>query len=140
MAHGQWILINANTSTMMQARVYALMRVCVGVYYACVCLRERVCVCVRTREQTFPNVILTPHEGFYTREALTRIAEVTLENLTKYQAVRACVCSCVCACACVFVCASCLASSKASLLRAGVMCVHKFLYVTVCSTLSDCVC
>jgi hypothetical protein len=38
--------------------------------------------------QTFPNVILTPHEGFYTAEALTRIATVTMENLSFYEQVR----------------------------------------------------
>lgn len=38
--------------------------------------------------QTFPNVILTPHEGFYTAEALTRIASVTMENLSLYEQVR----------------------------------------------------
>lgn len=32
-------------------------------------------------------MILTPHEGFYTIEALVRIATVTLENVTKYQSV-----------------------------------------------------
>jgi phosphoglycerate dehydrogenase-like enzyme len=33
-------------------------------------------------------VILTPHEGFYTSEALTRIATVTMENLSFYEQVR----------------------------------------------------
>lgn len=41
----------------------------------------------RPPTQAFPNVILTPHEGFYTIEALVRIATVTLENITKYQSV-----------------------------------------------------
>lgn len=41
----------------------------------------------RPPTQAFPNVILTPHEGFYTIEALVRIATVTLENVTKYQSV-----------------------------------------------------
>ncbi|GAB2789363.1 2-hydroxyacid dehydrogenase [Halomonas shantousis] len=30
---------------------------------------------------TFPNVLITGHQGFFTREALTEIAEVTLDNL-----------------------------------------------------------
>ncbi|MHB0774753.1 2-hydroxyacid dehydrogenase [Halomonas sp. WWR20] len=30
---------------------------------------------------TFPNVLITGHQGFFTREALTEIAEVTLGNL-----------------------------------------------------------
>jgi len=30
---------------------------------------------------TFPNVLITSHQGFFTREALSAIAEVTLENL-----------------------------------------------------------
>jgi len=33
---------------------------------------------------TFPNVLLTSHQGFFTREALTNIARTTLRNLTEY--------------------------------------------------------
>ncbi len=33
---------------------------------------------------TFPNVLLTSHQGFFTREALTNIARTTLQNLTDY--------------------------------------------------------
>ena len=31
---------------------------------------------------TFPNVIITGHQAFFTREALERIAATTIENLT----------------------------------------------------------
>ncbi|MFG0331188.1 MAG: 2-hydroxyacid dehydrogenase [Phycisphaerales bacterium] len=34
---------------------------------------------------TFPNVLVTGHQGFFTTEALTSIAETTLENLTKLE-------------------------------------------------------
>ncbi|MCM2282845.1 MAG: 2-hydroxyacid dehydrogenase [Bdellovibrionaceae bacterium] len=37
---------------------------------------------VLARLLTFPNVILTAHQGFLTREALTNIAETTLANIT----------------------------------------------------------
>ncbi len=33
---------------------------------------------------TFPNVIVTAHQGFLTREALGRIAETTLANATAF--------------------------------------------------------
>ncbi|MEY4641512.1 MAG: hypothetical protein RLZZ227_1506 [Pseudomonadota bacterium] len=36
---------------------------------------------VFARLQTFPNVLVTAHQGFFTREALTRIAQTTLHNL-----------------------------------------------------------
>jgi lactate dehydrogenase-like 2-hydroxyacid dehydrogenase len=29
-------------------------------------------------------VIITPHQGFYTREALTAIAESTISSITEY--------------------------------------------------------
>lgn len=35
---------------------------------------------VTARLLSFPNVIITSHQGFFTREALTAIAETTLEN------------------------------------------------------------
>ncbi|MEZ4970611.1 MAG: 2-hydroxyacid dehydrogenase [Flavobacteriaceae bacterium] len=34
---------------------------------------------------SFPNVLLTPHQGFITKEALTNIAEVTFENLNLWE-------------------------------------------------------
>lgn len=34
---------------------------------------------------TFPNVLITGHQAFFTREALTQIAEVTLKNLTEIE-------------------------------------------------------
>jgi len=36
---------------------------------------------VLARLLTFPNVLITAHQGFFTREALSKIAEVTLENI-----------------------------------------------------------
>jgi len=39
---------------------------------------------------TFPNVIVTGHQGFFTREALTGIARVTLANVTDVEQGRAC--------------------------------------------------
>lgn len=37
------------------------------------------------RLMTFPNVLVTGHQAFFTREALKKIAEVTLSNLTAYK-------------------------------------------------------
>ena len=34
---------------------------------------------------TFPNVLITGHQGFFTREALTAIARTTLANITAYE-------------------------------------------------------
>lgn len=34
---------------------------------------------------TFPNVLITGHQGFFTREALTAIAQTTLSNVTAYE-------------------------------------------------------
>lgn len=34
--------------------------------------------------QTFPNVLVTGHQAFFTQEALTNIAETTLQNLRSY--------------------------------------------------------
>ena len=34
------------------------------------------------RLQTFPNVLITAHQGFFTREAIDNIAETTLQNLS----------------------------------------------------------
>ncbi|HKL22202.1 MAG TPA: 2-hydroxyacid dehydrogenase [Tichowtungia sp.] len=36
------------------------------------------------RLTTFPNVIITGHQAYFTREALTRIAETTVSNLTAF--------------------------------------------------------
>jgi D-lactate dehydrogenase len=38
------------------------------------------------RLTTLPNVVITGHQGFLTREALTQIAEVTLMNIRDFQA------------------------------------------------------
>jgi D-lactate dehydrogenase len=40
---------------------------------------------VLARLLTFPNVLVTSHQGFLTREALTSIAEITLENVTAFE-------------------------------------------------------
>jgi D-lactate dehydrogenase len=37
---------------------------------------------VFSRLLTFPNVVVTGHQAFFTREALTHIAETTLGNIT----------------------------------------------------------
>jgi D-lactate dehydrogenase len=36
------------------------------------------------RLQTFPNVLITAHQAFFTREAIHNIAETTLENIREY--------------------------------------------------------
>ena len=35
---------------------------------------------ITQRLLSFPNVVMTSHQGFFTKEALTNIAETTLEN------------------------------------------------------------
>jgi D-lactate dehydrogenase len=40
---------------------------------------------VFARLLTFPNVLITGHQGFFTREALTNIAETTLANVTSFE-------------------------------------------------------
>lgn len=40
---------------------------------------------VFTRLLTFPNVIITGHQGFFTAEALTNIADITLANITAFE-------------------------------------------------------
>lgn len=40
---------------------------------------------VFARLQTFPNVIITGHQAFFTKEALTNIANVTLNNITAFE-------------------------------------------------------
>jgi D-lactate dehydrogenase len=39
---------------------------------------------VLARLLTFPNVLITSHQGFFTEEALTNIADTTLENIRLY--------------------------------------------------------
>lgn len=41
---------------------------------------------VLARLLTFPNVLVTGHQAFFTKEALSAIAETTLENVTIYEA------------------------------------------------------
>ncbi len=38
-----------------------------------------------TRLSSFPNVLITAHQGFFTHEALTQMALTTLSNITSYQ-------------------------------------------------------
>jgi len=40
---------------------------------------------VFARLLTFPNVIITGHQAFFTREALLNIAATTIENITKFE-------------------------------------------------------
>ncbi|NIG52868.1 2-hydroxyacid dehydrogenase [Chitinophaga sp. Cy-1792] len=40
---------------------------------------------VWSRLITFPNVVITSHQGFFTREALTQIAETTLNNIQQFE-------------------------------------------------------
>jgi D-lactate dehydrogenase len=40
---------------------------------------------VFARLLTFPNVLVTGHQGFFTREALANIAETTLANVTAFE-------------------------------------------------------
>ena len=42
------------------------------------------------RLTTFPNVMITAHQAFFTREALTQIAETTLRNVSDVEASREC--------------------------------------------------
>lgn len=41
---------------------------------------------VFARLLTFPNVVITGHQAFFTREALTAIGEVTLANISHFEA------------------------------------------------------
>lgn len=45
---------------------------------------------VFTRLTTFPNVLITGHQAFFTRNALENIAETTLSNLSEVQAGKRC--------------------------------------------------
>jgi D-lactate dehydrogenase len=38
-----------------------------------------------SRLQTFPNVVITGHQAFFTREALANIAETTIANITAFE-------------------------------------------------------
>ena len=40
---------------------------------------------VFTRLLTFPNVLITGHQGFFTKEAVHNIAETTLANITAFE-------------------------------------------------------
>ncbi len=40
--------------------------------------------------QSFPNVLITAHQAFFTRNALTNIAETTLSNITDFEQGRPC--------------------------------------------------
>jgi D-lactate dehydrogenase len=40
---------------------------------------------VLARLLTFNNVIITSHQGFFTKEALSNIAQTTLENIREFQ-------------------------------------------------------
>lgn len=40
---------------------------------------------VFARLLTFPNVLVTGHQGFFTREALTAIAETTIQNISSFE-------------------------------------------------------
>lgn len=42
------------------------------------------------RLMTFPNVIITGHQAFFTEDALTKIAETTLANVSDLEAGRTC--------------------------------------------------
>jgi D-lactate dehydrogenase len=37
------------------------------------------------RLMTFPNVIITAHQGFFTKEALEQISTTTLKNITDFE-------------------------------------------------------
>jgi len=37
------------------------------------------------RLRTFPNVLITGHQGFFTVEALSSIAQTTLQNITDFE-------------------------------------------------------
>ena len=41
---------------------------------------------ILARLLTFPNVLITSHQGFFTREALTNIAQTTLDNVREFHA------------------------------------------------------
>ena len=51
---------------------------------------------VFARLMTFPNVLITGHQGFFTREALETIADVTFRNVAEFEASGACIHSVTC--------------------------------------------
>ena len=44
---------------------------------------------VLVRLMSFPNVLVTGHQGFFTQQAMTTIAETTITNLTDFEQGRA---------------------------------------------------
>jgi len=34
---------------------------------------------------SFPNVLITAHQGFFTEEALTQIAQITIHNISEFE-------------------------------------------------------
>jgi D-lactate dehydrogenase len=42
------------------------------------------------RLTTFPNVLVTSHQGFFTHEAMENISKTTLSNLADFEAGRVC--------------------------------------------------
>lgn len=42
------------------------------------------------RLQSLPNVLISGHQGFFTREALTEIAETTLANIHEFDQTGTC--------------------------------------------------
>lgn len=40
---------------------------------------------VFTQLQTFPNVLITGHQGFFTRDALSNIADITLDSISQFE-------------------------------------------------------
>ena len=45
---------------------------------------------VFSRLLTFPNVVITGHQGFLTREALQHIAQTTLDNIVEFTTTGTC--------------------------------------------------
>ena len=45
---------------------------------------------VFARLLTFPNVVITGHQGFFTRDALEKIAQTTLANIADFEQGRVC--------------------------------------------------
>ena len=40
---------------------------------------------VFARLLTFPNVLITGHQGFFTRDAMLAIARITIENISTFE-------------------------------------------------------
>ena len=47
-------------------------------------------MCIRDSLQTFPNVLITAHQAFFTKEAVENIAQTTLENIREFLATGVC--------------------------------------------------